>query len=217
MGGYKPPMKFNAIFARVICLYFALGILYLLSIIMPTKRTHFRNYQVYLDNRTVRGSYGPIFFEEDLPIGAKEIKYYSEHVIAKYVTAYSIVLPEDTYIGFRERRINFYVEESDRWKSRSLLYALQGDEHQYIDDSEWYEIKLDYMDNVLHCPEARQQYYFGVIMKTNTVNGECYTGIIANDSDCEIIEFSANLPEDYGEHKEPERHYDILDWIQLSL
>ncbi|MDE7251331.1 MAG: hypothetical protein K2O32_00090 [Acetatifactor sp.] len=175
-----------------------------ISVVIPKTKTNFKSYQVYLDNTGVQQSSGSFFFEKELPIGAEEIKYYLYYKIAKSVTAYSVVLPENTYIDFLESRINFYIEESDERESCSLLYTLQRDEHQYIDDSEWYDVKLDYVDNVLHHPEAQQQYYFGVIMKTNTVKGECYTGIIANDLTHEIIEFSADLPDGYGDYKEPE-------------
>lgn len=218
MGEYKQPDKFKKIFVRVLGMYFATGmILFVLDDIIPITKTHFKNHQAYLDNRTVRGSYGSFYFEEELPIDAGDMKYYSHYDIFKEVTAYSMVLPEKTYMDFKERRISFYMEESVDREACSLKYALQGDERQYIDGSEWYDKKLDYVDNVLHHPEARQQYYFGVIMKINTTNGECYTGIIANDSTREIIEFSADLPDGYGEYKEPERHYGVLDWIQSGL
>ncbi|MDE7252530.1 MAG: hypothetical protein K2O32_06270 [Acetatifactor sp.] len=212
----KTPDKLMAIFAKVICLCFALGILQWIDIIVPMTRTHFANYQAYLDNRIVRESYGSIYFEKELPIGAEDIKYYAEHVIIKKVTAYSMILPEDTYMDLKESRINFYMEEADDREACSLLYVLQGDEYQYIDSLELYDVKLDYVDNVLHHPEARQQYYFGVIMKTNTSH-ECYNGIIANVSAREIIEFSAELPDDYGEYKEPERHHGRFDWIPSIL
>lgn len=208
-----------AIFAKVICLYFVFMSLHCLDDIMPRTRTYFKDYQAYLDNRTVWKSYGSSYFEEELPIGAEDIKYYSYYIYVKRVTAYSMILPENTYMDFKESRINFYTEKSDDWAC-SLLYALQGDERQYIDGSEWYDKKLDYVDNILHHPKAQQQYYFGVIMKTNTGNRECYTGIIANDSAREIIEFSAELPDDYGDYKEPERHSKsagILDLIGSGL
>lgn len=215
----KTSEKIVSIFSKVAFLCFALGILHVIDIVMPRTRAYFNDYQAYLDNRIVRESYGSIHFEKELPIGAEDIKYYAEHVIVKKVTAYSMILPEDTYMDFKESRINFYMEEADDQKACSLLYALQGDEQQYIDSLELYDVKLDYVDNVLHHPEARQQYYFGVIMKTNTSH-ECYNGIIANDSAREIIEFSAELPDDYGEYKEPERHsgsMGIFDWISLFL
>lgn len=211
----------DKMFIVVVCFFCVLSLTSILaclglciSVVIPKTKTNFKSYQVYLDNPGVKESSGSFSFERELPIGAEDIKYYSYYFIGRSVTAYSMVLPENTYMDFQESRINSYIEESDKWESCSLLYVLQRDEHQYIDDSEWYDVKLDYVDNVLRHPEAQQQYYFGVIMKTsNTVKGECYAGIIANDLTHEIIEFSADLPEEYGVYKEPEQHSEILGWI----
>ncbi|MCM1090236.1 MAG: hypothetical protein NC092_01265 [Butyrivibrio sp.] len=194
-----------------------LGVFVFLKEFTPVTRKNFKNYQVYLDDRRVRESYGSFYFKEELPIDAEDVKYYSEYAIFKCVTAYSMILPQNTYMDFKESRINYYAEEADCQECCSLLYAYHDDGYQYIDDSEWYDTKLDYVDNVLHKLEGRQQYYLAVLMKTNTGKGECYSGIIANDSDSEIIEFSANLPKDYGEHKESESHMSVIKWIISGL
>lgn len=52
------------------------------------------------------------------------------------------------------------------------------------------EIEVDFLDNVMQEPENIQDYYCLVIIK----NGPCYTGVIANDTTHEMIEFSVEIP-----------------------
>lgn len=66
-----------------------------------------------------------------------------------------------------------------------------------LSDLSQLEMDTDFFGEVMHDSEVQQNYYCVVVMSISTSRGICYTGVIANDTTHEMIEFSAEIPEEF--------------------
>ena len=97
-------------------------------------------------------------------------------------------LNEADYHQMAQERLEFYKEDG------AEVYSYQADKIYYLEDSEWYQSNWLFLDEVMHHPETKEQYYFLILNKFWTDGGACYNGVIMNDEVNEMIEFSTIVP-----------------------
>lgn len=200
--------RLKKVIAILIVALFTMGSVLLVSIVLyalwgglfncifPWTRTRFPDYQSYdsflMDYRCHD------YFVRELPMDASEPKYYWHRESWETFTAYSITLPEGTLKTMSDERQEFFREKEEEFSTKSIIYSLP-DDHCYIDDPKWCdneiisEEELAFINEVIGNPEAKDQYYYLVVLCSDRSDTTCYDGVILNDNTHEFIEFSAEV------------------------
>ncbi|MDE7253701.1 MAG: hypothetical protein K2O32_12255 [Acetatifactor sp.] len=169
----------------------------LFAYILPWTRTRFADYQSYNSFLMKYNSYDD--FLRELPMDATEPKYYWHHESWEAFVAYSTTLPEETFNTLPDERMKFFREREEEFLADKIIYSLKEDGYYYIDDPKWCdneiisEEELSFINEVVGNPEAKDQYYYLVVLRENCAGTTCYNGVILNDNTYEFIEFSANV------------------------
>ncbi|MDE7251330.1 MAG: hypothetical protein K2O32_00085 [Acetatifactor sp.] len=169
----------------------------LFNCIFPWTRAWFHNYQSYDSFLMYYRCHD--YFVRELPMDAGEPKYYWHRGSWETFTAYSTTLPEGAFKTMSNERQEFFREKKEEFSTKSIIYSLQDNDRCYIDDPKWCdneiisEKKLAFINKVVGNPEAKDQYYYLVILRGNCAGTTCYNGVILNDDAHEFIEFSANV------------------------
>ena len=177
----------------------------LFAYIFPWTRTRFADYQSYNSFLEKYRCYS--MFVEELPADAREPKYYWHHESREVFTAYSTVLPEETFKTLSDGRQDFFRKRAEEFSLESVVYSLQNDHFCGIDNPKWLsdelinEEELEFINKVIESPEARDQYYYLVVFRSVNFNNMCYNGVILNDTTHEFIEFRAEVSDPNGWHR----------------
>lgn len=164
----------------------------LLSNIVPWTRTAFSDFQKYEDLLNDQHFFTLYHFTDDIESDSEDAKYYVHRRYKDKMTAYSIVLSQNMYADIIKKQIEYYLQDCDEY-GIPLVYVIGEPEKWTVVDLREKEIEVDFLDNVMQEPENIQDYYCLVIIR----NGSCYTGVIANDTTHEMIEFSVEIPDEY--------------------
>ena len=169
----------------------------LFAYIMPWTRTLFAEYQSY--NSFLADYHCYRTFVKELPTDATEPKYYWHRESWEVCAAYSTNLPEGTFKTLSDERQDFFHKQEEEFPTRIIIHSLKDDGYCYIDDPKWCdneiisEEELSFINEVVGNPEAKDQYYYLVVLRENCAGTTCYNGVILNDNTYEFIEFSANV------------------------
>ncbi len=158
---------------------------------VPWTRTWFINHQSFEKVLYDRNCFGGVFFLEEIPLSADEMKYYWHQQFVEKFAAYSMFVGESDYDNLVEERWIRYQENLNT--AEKVTYTFQEGNYCYIEDSEMYERYFSFVNEVLHNPGSEGEYYILVINECNAINGTCYNGVIINDTTMEIVEFSAEI------------------------
>lgn len=164
----------------------------LLSNILPWTRTFFSDYQKYEELLNDQHFFATVRFIDEIPADSGEVKYYVYRRYKEKKAAHSIKLSEDKYTNIVKSQMEPYLQDCDEY-GIPLVYVIGESEKWTVVDLREKEIEVDFLDNVMQEPENIQDYYCLVIIR----NGPCYTGVIANDTTHEMIEFSVEMPDEY--------------------
>ena len=165
--------------------------------IVPWTRTRFPDYQSYDSFLMDYGCHD--YFVRELPMDAGEPKYYWHRGSWETFAAYSTTLPEETFKTLLDERMEVFREKEEEFPTDSIIYSLQDDDRCYIDDPKWCdneiisEEELTFINEVVGNTDAKDQYYFLVVLCDDRPDTACYNGVILNDDTHEFIEFSAEV------------------------
>lgn len=171
----------------IVCFTYLIILSPLLKDIVPSYKKNFRSWESYekwLDYNSCLD-----FFVDEKPESASDMKYSWFRMISNKSTAYSMYLNEDDYSKFQEKQREKYAVWFEKKHFGEIIYAHTGEDYYYINDSELYKEELEYVNEVLHQPEDKSQYYYLIISQYGSGTGEAYSGIILNDATGEVIEF----------------------------
>ncbi len=164
-----------------------------LSQFVPWTRTYFVEHGSFINFLSEQHCFGRGYFIQELPQSASDVRYYWHRQFVEKFSAYSMILEENEYEKIRIERLEHYQEEELKFEPEEIIYEFQGENYYYIVDSEMYEKYFSFVNDVLHSPENKEQYYYIVISKINSANGTCFDGVIMNDITNEVVEFSAEI------------------------
>ena len=171
----------------IVCFTYLIMLSPLLKDIVPSYKKNFRSWESYekwLDYNSCLD-----FFVDEKPESASDMKYSWFRMISNKSTAYSMYLNEDDYLKIQEKQREKYADWFETKNFGEIIYEHTGDEYYFIKDSELYKEELEYVNEVLHQPEDKSQYYYLIISQYGSGTGEAYSGIILNDATGEVIEF----------------------------
>lgn len=171
----------------IVCFTYLIMLSPLLKDIVPSYKKNFRSWESYekwLDYNSCLE-----FFVDERPDSASDMKYYWCRIISNKSAAYSMCLNEDDYLKIQEKQREKYADWFETKNFGEIIYEHTGDEYYFIKDSELYKEELEYVNEVLHQPEDKSQYYYLIISQYGSGTGEAYSGIILNDATGEVIEF----------------------------
>lgn len=153
---------------------------------------NYRDYKKTLDNYNFFSCY---YFPEDIPEETLSLKVFSQQD-ASYnrYTGYAIILDEILYYEMLNKRMDYYNGVQSVVPLTELLYKKRENEQMNILESVSSDVDIGFVSKIMQCPEQNQDYYFLVIIKNNISRGKCYTGIVANNTTHEMIEFSVEIP-----------------------
>lgn len=157
---------------------------------IPVTKTNFSSHAAFEQTLVDNHTYAQTGFADELPESAEDIKYYWHRYIQQHSAAYSMCLNEMDYYKVAQERLEFYQKEGQG----VIEYVYSESTPYYLKDSELYEGDWLFLNEVMHHPEAKEQYYFLVLNMFWTDGGACYNGVIMNDEANEMIEFSTIVP-----------------------
>ncbi len=158
---------------------------------VPWTRTWFINHQSFEKILSEQNCFGGVYFLDEIPLSANEMKYYWHRQFVEKFAAYSMFVGENDYKEIISKRLADYEEKDIFSEAGVIVYEFQGGDYFYIEDSEMYTKYFSFVNEVLHNPDEKKQYYFLVFNKVSTANGYCFNGVIMNDTTMEVVEFSA--------------------------
>lgn len=186
---------------RNIIIFLLVGILCLYvwdiggSDMFPWTKTYFTSYSNYIRFLREHSFYAAEYFSEYIPETSSSVEYFCYQNFKEKNVAHTIVLQEEEYKSILEKKKDLYIEYSNSLASE-IIYVLEDEICWNIENIKEKNIDVDFLGKVMHLKQ-QQNYYCLIVFKTNTIHGTCYTGIIANDSTYEIIEFSVEIPKEY--------------------
>lgn len=193
--------------------------------VLPWKKTHFLNYQKYLELLVENRCLGKMYFVQEVPSSTDEVEYYWYRNWAQKYAAHSITLTEAEYEKIAEERLASYYEKFNG-NMDNFLYMQQEGERTfcYIDETDLFVDDLEFVKSVLHNPDAQQQYYFLVLIDHEVGDNMLwYHGVVLNDVTYELVEFSAEVgkekiigEEEYEKKKKQQKEDVALVFIVLG-
>lgn len=163
---------------------------------VPWTRTNFISYDNYINLLDNRSFYASSQFVDEIPDGSSSVKYYCRQVFKNRKAAHSIVLDENMYLKIIENQKEGYRNYGES-EACELIYLMDGNECWSVNDLKQLVVEESFLREVMQNPGRQQDYYCLVVISINTTRGICYTGVIANDTTHEMIEFSVEIPDEY--------------------
>ena len=163
----------------------------LLSDIFPWSKTDFSDYEEYKE--LIYEQNVIAHFPDELPEDASNAKYYYRRNFKEKYAAYSFVLPKEELKQYAEERMasyyDFYKDFSD-----AIFYCHQEDAIYSFKALKRECEGLDFVDYIMQESQEQQGYYCLIVIRTGTYHGICHRGVLMNDTTCEVIEFSVEIP-----------------------
>ena len=188
-------IRFLVAFAFILCCWVCLWDIGIHDF-FPWTRTYFASHDKYIELLEERSFYANRQFIDEVPDEASSVKYYCHQSFKNKMAAHSIVLNENMYKKTIEKQSQIYKDYSEGYGS-GLIYLRNEDKTWFVDDLEQLGFDESFLNNVIHKPEAQHEYYCFVVISVNTACGIRYTGVIANDTTHEMIEFSVEIPDEH--------------------
>lgn len=161
----------------------------------PWTKTNFESYKEFTCFLIEHSFSGSEQFINSFPENSSGAKYYIDQKLRKKAVAYSVVLDQNAYKTSIENQMIKH-QRFIEWGADELIYIRNLNESWSVDNLAQLKMNTDFLVEVMHEPNEQQNYYCAIVVTRKETDVIIYTGVIANDTTHEMIEFCVEIPDE---------------------